>query len=86
MVYSMDSNNPLNPEVLSACHSLPQQQQAASPNDGRALRPGPPEGDMASVERDEKRLAELGRGTVEMFVVSHIITESLEVRRFRRRR
>lgn len=32
-----------------------------------------------SVDRDERRLAELGRWTVEMFVLSHVYTESLEV-------
>lgn len=32
-----------------------------------------------SVDRDERRLAELGRRTVEMFVLSHVYTESLEV-------
>jgi hypothetical protein len=32
-----------------------------------------------SIERDEKRLAELGRKTVEMYVISHIITEKMEV-------
>lgn len=31
------------------------------------------------LERDEKRLAELGRRTVEMFALAHIITEQLEV-------
>jgi len=32
-----------------------------------------------SIERDEKRLAELGRKTVEMYVISQIITEKMEV-------
>ena len=32
-----------------------------------------------ALERDEKRLAELGRRTVEMFALAHIITEQLEV-------
>ena len=51
------------------------------PNDGLALRSGQ-EDDYRrdSIERDEKRLAELGRKTVEMFVISHIITEKMEVR------
>lgn len=33
-----------------------------------------------TIERDEKRLAELGRKTVEMYVISHVLTERLEVR------
>mmetsp|Transcript_12537 Transcript_12537/g.35224 ORF Transcript_12537/g.35224 Transcript_12537/m.35224 type:complete len:1065 (+) Transcript_12537:198-3392(+) len=32
-----------------------------------------------SVDRDERRLAELGRRTVEMYVMSHVYTENLEV-------
>ncbi len=50
------------------------------PNDGLALRSGQ-EDDYRrdSIERDEKRLAELGRKTVEMFVISHIITEKMEI-------
>lgn len=32
-----------------------------------------------ALERDEKRLAELGRRTVEMYALAHIFTESLEV-------
>lgn len=32
-----------------------------------------------ALERDEKRLAELGRRTVEMFALGHIFTERLEV-------
>jgi hypothetical protein len=42
------------------------------------------EGDTDSrrdgVERDEKRLAELGRRTVEMYALAHMFTERLEVR------
>jgi hypothetical protein len=33
-----------------------------------------------ALERDEKRLAELGRRTVEMYALAHVFTESLEVR------
>jgi hypothetical protein len=33
-----------------------------------------------ALERDEKRLAELGRRTVEMHALAHIFTEQLEVR------
>lgn len=33
-----------------------------------------------SIIRDEHRLAELGRKTVEIFVVSHIFSEHIEVR------
>lgn len=33
-----------------------------------------------ALERDEKRLAELGRRTVEMYALAHIFTERLEVR------
>ena len=57
--------------------------QLLQPNDGLALRSGQ-EGDeyrRDSIERDEKRLAELGRKTVEMFVISHIFSEKIEVRR-----
>lgn len=32
-----------------------------------------------ALERDEKRLAELGRRTVEMYALAHIFTERLEV-------
>ena len=55
-------------------------QQVVPPNDGLALRSGQ-EDDYRrdSIERDEKRLAELGRRTVEMYVISHIITEKMEV-------
>ena len=59
--------------------SIPQ--QPIQPNDGLALRSGQ-EDDYRrdSIERDEKRLAELGRKTVEMYVISQIITEKMEVR------
>lgn len=54
--------------------------QMMQPNDGLALRSGQ-EDDYRrdTIERDEKRLAELGRKTVEMYVISHIFTERLEV-------
>ncbi|GAX80158.1 hypothetical protein CEUSTIGMA_g7596.t1 [Chlamydomonas eustigma] len=54
--------------------------QMVQPNDGLALRSGQ-EDDYRrdSIERDEKRLAELGRKTVEMFVISHIITDKMEI-------
>ena len=54
--------------------------QMLQPNDGLALRSGQ-EDDYRrdSIERDEKRLAELGRRTVEMYVISHVFTERLEV-------
>jgi hypothetical protein len=51
--------------------------------DGLALRGG---GDELSelrrdaLERDERRLAELGRRVVEMYALAHIFTEQLEVR------
>lgn len=56
--------------------------KVAQPNDGLSLRSGQ-EDDYRrdSIERDEKRLAELGRKTVEMLVISHIITEKMEVGR-----
>eukprot|EP00798_Chlamydomonas_sp_ICE-L_P015975 gene15975-22105_t len=49
-------------------------------NDGLALRSGQ-EDDYRrdSIERDEKRLAELGRRTVEMYVLSHVFSERLEI-------
>jgi hypothetical protein len=64
--------------TLAKCAS----QQMVQPNDGLALRSGQ-EDDYRrdSIERDEKRLAELGRKTVEMFVISHIITDKMEVSR-----
>jgi hypothetical protein len=34
-----------------------------------------------ALERDERRLAQLGRRTVEMFALAHIFTEQLEVSR-----
>ncbi len=50
--------------------------------DGLALR-SHQEGDSEfrrdSVERDERRLGELGKKTVEMFAITHIFTEKLEV-------
>jgi hypothetical protein len=52
--------------------------------EGLSLRSG---GDELSelrrdaLERDERRLAELGRRTVEMHALAHIFTEQLEVRR-----
>jgi hypothetical protein len=50
--------------------------------DSLSLRSGQEGDDMRrdSVERDEKRLAELGRKTVEMYVISHVLCERLEVR------
>ncbi len=55
--------------------------QAMQPNDGLTLRSGQDGDDYRrdSIERDEKRLAELGRRTVEMFVISHIFCEKLEI-------
>lgn len=54
--------------------------QQSPPNDGLALRSGQ-EDDYRrdTIERDEKRLAELGRKTVEMYVIAHVFTERLEV-------
>ncbi|PNW74497.1 hypothetical protein CHLRE_12g494000v5 [Chlamydomonas reinhardtii] len=51
------------------------------PNDGLTLRSGQDGDDYRrdSIERDEKRLAELGRKTIEMFVISHLFCEKLEV-------
>ncbi|GLI59106.1 hypothetical protein VaNZ11_000937 [Volvox africanus] len=55
--------------------------KALQPNDGLTLRSGQDGDDYRrdSIERDEKRLAELGRKTVEMFVISHIFCEKLEI-------
>jgi hypothetical protein len=55
-------------------------QPLIAPNDGLTLRSGQ-EDDYRrdSIERDEKRLAELGRKTVEMFAIGYIITERMEV-------
>lgn len=51
------------------------------PNDGLSLRTGHDDDYRRdTIERDEKRLAELGRKTVEMFVISQVFTERLEVR------
>lgn len=51
------------------------------PNDGLSLRTGQDDDYRRdTIERDEKRLAELGRRTVEMFVISQVFTERLEVR------
>lgn len=51
------------------------------PNDGLSLRTGQDDDYRRdTIERDEKRLAELGRKTVEMFVISQVFTERLEVR------
>lgn len=54
--------------------------QSGANADSLALRSGQ-EHDCRrdSIERDEKRLAELGRKTVEMFVISHICADKLEV-------
>mmetsp|Transcript_10448 Transcript_10448/g.28559 ORF Transcript_10448/g.28559 Transcript_10448/m.28559 type:complete len:581 (+) Transcript_10448:124-1866(+) len=50
------------------------------PNDGLSLRSGQDDDYRRdTIERDEKRLAELGRKTVEMFVISQVFTERLEV-------
>ncbi len=61
--------------------------QAPTSNEGLALRSGQDDsggGDASgrrdSMERDEQRLAELGRRTVEMYVISHVCSEKLEVR------
>jgi hypothetical protein len=35
-----------------------------------------------SIEKDESRLAELGRRTVEIFTVAHMFAERLEARNF----
>ena len=58
--------------------------------DGLALRSGiesGPEGEARrdSVDRDERRLGELGRKTVEMLAIAHIFCEKLEVGRGRAR-
>lgn len=56
--------------------------QVLMPNDGLALRSGHDGDDCRrdSIERDEKRLAELGRRTIEMFVISHFFNDQLKVR------
>jgi hypothetical protein len=55
--------------------------QVLQPNDGLTLRSGQDGDDYRrdSIERDEKRLAELGRKTIEMFVIAHIFCEKLEI-------
>ncbi|KAG2491763.1 hypothetical protein HYH03_009924 [Edaphochlamys debaryana] len=55
--------------------------KALQPNDGLTLRSGQDgdDGRRDSIERDEKRLAELGRRTIEMFVIAHIFCEKLEI-------
>lgn len=56
--------------------------QALLGSDGLALRTGQDaDGEFRrdSVERDEKRLAELGKRTVEMYAIAHIFSEKLEV-------
>lgn len=56
------------------CSFLP---QAA---DGSAMRSGQEDDSVKdTIERDERRLAELGKRTVEMYAISHIFTEHLEV-------
>ena len=52
------------------------------PADALTVRHGPETDDYNRefIERDEKRLADLGRRTVEMYVIAHIISE-LEVSR-----
>lgn len=52
------------------------------PADALTVRHGPETDDYNRdfIERDEKRLADLGRKTVEMYVIAHIIAD-LEVRR-----
>lgn len=48
--------------------------------DGLAIRSGQDsEARRDTIEQDDRRLSELGRRTVEMFVVVHIFTEKLEV-------
>jgi hypothetical protein len=51
--------------------------------DGLALRTGQDDGTEGSrkdtIERDERRLAELGRRTVEMLAIAHVFGEKLEV-------
>jgi hypothetical protein len=57
--------------------------QMLQPNDGLSLRTGQDDDYRRdTIERDEKRLAELGRKTVEMFVISQVFTERLEVGAF----
>ena len=51
------------------------------PADALTVRHGPETDDYNRdfIERDERRLADLGRKTVEMYVIAHIIAD-LEVR------
>lgn len=72
---------PALPSLLHMQPPLHPLQQILQPNDGLTLRSGQDGDDYRrdSIERDEKRLAELGRRTVEMFVITHIFTEKLEV-------
>lgn len=68
----------------ACCLPLPLVQALPLPGgDGLLLRSGCDELSELrrdALERDEKRLAELGRRTVEMFALAHIVTDSLEVR------
>ena len=48
--------------------------------DGSAMRSGHEDESVKdTIEKDECRLAELGKRTVEMYVISHIFAEHLEV-------
>jgi len=59
---------------------IPAAKDDNKPSDGLALRSGQ-EDDYRrdTIERDEKRLAELGRKTVEMYVIAHVFAEKLEI-------
>jgi len=65
--------------IRNACFAT---QALVTGADGLALRSGA-EGDAElrrdGMERDERRLGELGRRTVEMFAIAHIFSERLEV-------
>lgn len=63
-------------------HLLLSQQLVALGGDDLLLRSGCDELSELrrdALERDERRLAELGRRTVEMYALAHIFTEVLEV-------
>lgn len=87
MVINADKNMyALGQDVLAvldrACQESIPMLRDAKPADALTVRHGPEtdEYNRDFIERDEKRLADLGRKTVEMYVIAHIIAD-LEVRK-----
>lgn len=68
------------PVLERACQESIPVLRDEKPTDALTVRHGPETDDYNRdfIERDEKRLADLGRRTVEMYVIAHIIAE-LEV-------